>query len=461
MKQFLLLCLAAMTAIHAQAQKQIDKDQAKNEWSKLTASIIAKQLHTDYRQKTTATATRLKAWANRGGGELLDSVYYGYSPHKGSMLTDEYSYLSNVQYTMKYFKAVDPMAVFYIQSDTSLLLTQSGSSMAVIGSVFHDFDASGNLTHSRHEDYDETYEYFVTNNSNGSRATVIVRDSAGSTPYSDKDKHYFVYDAQGRIILDSAIYIAANIASYKMEYFYGVGGNLDSTRNFYNSGTGWDPYQKGEFIYDASNRLLQSTYYFDNGLGAGWEASGRSFFAYSGTAQQYVSQITQFWDITHLQWEDDNGEIIELNANNSISRKYHLSDQFFTPYLDTASRSDYFYRPGGLYERLENSDYYGNGQFGTPDSFLYYYEQYETTGVNSIALQEAGFNIYPNPANNTLFIQSATQTEYLIYDLTGKPVMRIDASGGIQAVNVSALPSGGYFIHDNAGNTCQRFSIIH
>ena len=58
-----------------------------------------------------------------------------------------------------------------------------------------------------------------------------------------------------------------------------------------------------------------------------------------------------------------------------------------------------------------------------------------------------GYNLYPNPVSNELFISSALtgNNSYQIINMTGAPVMNGTASGNF-SVNTSALPGGNYFI---------------
>ncbi len=64
------------------------------------------------------------------------------------------------------------------------------------------------------------------------------------------------------------------------------------------------------------------------------------------------------------------------------------------------------------------------------------------TGLDDLDAGSVG--LYPNPASNLLFVEEAdTRTSYAIYDAMGKLVSRDSYESG---VDVSAMPSGNYFI---------------
>lgn len=60
------------------------------------------------------------------------------------------------------------------------------------------------------------------------------------------------------------------------------------------------------------------------------------------------------------------------------------------------------------------------------------------------------FNIYPNPAHNEVFIESAiTEGEYIITDQLGKEVLRGSLTGNRTAISISGLAQGLYFMKVN------------
>lgn len=75
------------------------------------------------------------------------------------------------------------------------------------------------------------------------------------------------------------------------------------------------------------------------------------------------------------------------------------------------------------------------------------------TGIGQTSLP--GFNIYPNPVSDELFIASNDPVSFMITDVSGRILMNIDMEGN--RVDVSSLENGIYFVHfmmkDNSKRT--------
>ena len=106
----------------------------------------------------------------------------------------------------------------------------------------------------------------------------------------------------------------------------------------------------------------------------------------------------------------------------------------------------------------------------------YYYEltlEYEYEGetctsdpvvtsveVTSVDEMSAGFNLYPNPANDKLTVESAVEMkEVRIYNLLGGLVRSIDQAGYKMEISLEGMPNGLYFIQmvSNDNTISKRF----
>jgi len=76
------------------------------------------------------------------------------------------------------------------------------------------------------------------------------------------------------------------------------------------------------------------------------------------------------------------------------------------------------------------------------------------TGIMSFSKNKA-VNIFPNPANNFIYIQSKEALEVKLYDLLGNEILTTKENG----IDVSNLSEGVYFIHVN--NYTQKVIIQH
>lgn len=87
-----------------------------------------------------------------------------------------------------------------------------------------------------------------------------------------------------------------------------------------------------------------------------------------------------------------------------------------------------------------------NGCISTSDDFIYLITNAEDNGVS--------FRVYPNPANETLFVELPERAEQIrIVDPLGKQWHESVAAKGLHTVNVRELPQGMYYVliksHDN------------
>ena len=64
----------------------------------------------------------------------------------------------------------------------------------------------------------------------------------------------------------------------------------------------------------------------------------------------------------------------------------------------------------------------------------------------------ADFNIYPNPATTTIFVESAESAQVSIIDLTGRCVKEVVISNTVSAINIEDVESGVYFISVQQGD---------
>tara|TARA_R110002049_G_scaffold53121_4_gene148843 strand:+ start:13731 stop:14306 length:576 start_codon:yes stop_codon:yes gene_type:complete len=68
---------------------------------------------------------------------------------------------------------------------------------------------------------------------------------------------------------------------------------------------------------------------------------------------------------------------------------------------------------------------------------------------------------YPNPVNDKLTVTSLFELEsYEIYNVLGKKVAQGQATGNVSEINMSAMPSGIYFVNAKAGELESTFKVI-
>jgi hypothetical protein len=70
------------------------------------------------------------------------------------------------------------------------------------------------------------------------------------------------------------------------------------------------------------------------------------------------------------------------------------------------------------------------------------------TAIDNMDAPSASITIYPNPANNSLTINKASNdvSEGYIYNMKGETMMSLNLSNQNNTVDISSLPSGLYFL---------------
>lgn len=455
MKKLLTFIVTWLAMTQAQSQN-LTPEHMQAFLSAGTSQVISKQLNADARHKGTAIGKRLIAHSRYEDTIITDSMRHVYnSQQRGSMHPHGWSYFNNGQNQLFRFKATDPVTVQYIQSDTTVVYHRDVNFYFVQRSkaVFN-YDQNSRLTHARHEDDDQTYEYLIVNNSNGKPVTVTQKDSTSTPGYGDKLKHHFSYDSQGKIILDSIEFVFGTPSPYhNIEYTYNSGGYL--TR-YASMQSGNPPFMRNDLVYDSNNRIVTNT--LTSGAS---RLEYRDTFTYSGSASHFTNHIRQYWDSAGQFWESDWGEIVELDANGLVKRKYSMNDGG-TGY-DTVTRQDYTNNANGLYERIDVSYYIGNGQFTPPLATLhFYYEDYGSVSVSELATHDNGMVLYPNPATNSIIVElpalATIPNHILIVDNTGRVVQQVTNNTHKTTLDVSDLPQGVYIIQ--ASNLNRQLSII-
>jgi hypothetical protein len=74
--------------------------------------------------------------------------------------------------------------------------------------------------------------------------------------------------------------------------------------------------------------------------------------------------------------------------------------------------------------------------------------------------EEGNVLVYPNPGNETLFIESPQSNEVIITDYLGRVLIRKETAEGKSAIDITSLAAGGYIIQLNHGIQKRQFEFI-
>ncbi len=82
-----------------------------------------------------------------------------------------------------------------------------------------------------------------------------------------------------------------------------------------------------------------------------------------------------------------------------------------------------------------------------------------TVGISDMLLNRERIEIYPNPANNTVYLNQQSTVNYIIVDALGR-VVQSENNLFANQINIENIPNGIYFLIINKRQT-QRISIFH
>ena len=159
------------------------------------------------------------------------------------------------------------------------------------------------------------------------------------------------------------------------------------------------------------------------------------------------SNGTEITDIQPvISFKENNGEGIDVAFTGSISNTKKTIT--ITPVSNLKPNTEYFIQLSGVKsdEGIEVSD--ATLSFTTKN----------TVGITNIA--QNNLQIFPNPANNLLTLNSLCSTEATILDAAGKTVMAKALEVGFNSWEISNLKAGGYFIKVTVENQSTFYKII-
>ena len=151
-----------------------------------------------------------------------------------------------------------------------------------------------------------------------------------------------------------------------------------------------------------------------------------------------------------------------LNGNISDSTAFYLAD-----YRAEGSQNDYIITGWNLAEtgftlpfdslgfELQSSDI---GSFGMNTPAYFCMDNLETEAVSSVKERNTtGISLYPNPASGSLYLKLAKEADYRITDLTGRLLIKGNATEGVTKIDISSIPPGCYQL--GTGSSVYRFLI--
>ena len=179
-----------------------------------------------------------------------------------------------------------------------------------------------------------------------------------------------------------------------------------------------------------------------------------------------ILPLTMYWD--NRQFYSDSLPFPDLDTLPRARGELFCSDG--SPYFTNCSHSEIiltdlsFAGMLGPFVRMDSMYFDGNGIDDQPGTLLLYFVPFDdpTSGTDE-PIQSSGFEIYPNPARDHLWIHSEPHIpfRYEIYNLLSEIVVHsaVAASGEIK-IDLQGLHSGIYFVQINTEKGSLTSKII-
>jgi hypothetical protein len=85
-------------------------------------------------------------------------------------------------------------------------------------------------------------------------------------------------------------------------------------------------------------------------------------------------------------------------------------------------------------------------------------------GINELSTLNSGFEMFPNPANENITVQTHKTTTLIeVTDMLGRVITSNVPSGGITTINTAAFAEGVYLVRVHYGNAVltEKLSVTH
>ena len=292
-----------------------------------------------------------------------------------------------------------------------------------LSKIDYGYDINHNLITDTYYEYDTTKkvydlidQYTYTYDASGNRITDTYSTwNAVTKKYDAIDKYFNIYDTKNN-----------RMRSILMDWV---------TNKFLNS-------TRDTFAYDASNNMLINVYGEWDALKNKWTNVEKIENTYDSKNNQTLSK-TFTWDARGSKWVDS------YKIESAFDINFSTPD-LILPY-DKETIELYFKT-----KHLKNSEFSWNKTKSAWDSAATTTYNYtiQNIGIRDINTN-ADVSIYPNPANDKVYINVKNSTEKLdvnIYDIWGK-LIQSDKLSDSGFINIEGLTQGIYMLQLSKGQT--------
>lgn len=349
------------------------------------------------------------------------------------------------------------------------------------------YNASGTIKNKSYHFWNDYFKKMLNNkfeyqyDETGNLKTVAFNDW--------KVSHHDVFTTDGYIHSEGPDFI--NYLS-KYEYSYDQSGHQTSfTHNIYDSiGQYWGIWEEFQNYYDAAGIRIskvsashyehgrKEVYSYDLHMNVttitqyhkasdhSWFYSGKTIYDYTYDSDFRVTSLLSFyWSFKAGQWKTVSKVEYSYHANGSLkSRIYFIIDTLRNEMVP-ANRTEYKYNKIDKINLREDYAWNKTTSQWEMRKRQYYYYNYSGTTTNLIEISLSNvmpFSIYPNPANEILFIESSDDFNMplQIYNSQGQCVKTVRIEKGLNTIDLLSLPKGIYIIRTALKNEMKVSKFI-
>jgi hypothetical protein len=296
-------------------------------------------------------------------------------------------------------------------------------------------------------------------------STELYRYGTSNTSYIQGYK--FSYTNSKLTAVNDSLYILRNgdpyIETHSRLFYYDVStGNRIYDEDHYSS-SGESGISYTYYVYDASNHVIQQLDVENNDTTLGLDLryqnnqlTSISAFQITSSHEKLIVQVDSFTYnannliTSHISWRslDEPGNLDALFRDRYHYTDAHLDQIIEEIWRDQSSTWALSDRYEILYENgIAKKGYNFNWQTGNDTLFRYTFND-PFTGIKEISKTPI-FNLYPNPANDILHIQSTIQSGDMtisIIAIDGREVYHEDHLPADKDVDLSSFKAGLYFV---------------
>ena len=340
----------------------------------------------------------------------------------------------------------------------------------------YSYDENGNMIASFFNTWDLDNEVFVSFSkeliTNDDSGNITISEnynwSTANNIYTRFSKDEYTYDENGNQIV--YLYSTWNIESGEFEpvskeaYTSDENGNLTVSKHYR-----WDAAAgnftlnfKNEYTYDENGNLTLYLYSYVDTASSNFVESHKEESTHDENGNLtlliiYNSDATSGALVATSKKEytfDTNGHIESYLYSNYDTGLADFIPAFNMDYETVVDTDSSLKRMGTISKYNTISEQWDAFEGEALQSFLYYTK---LSSLSTAGIEQAHFSVYPNPAKESLFINSTTIERATIYTILGKKVLEIR---GQNKLDISPLSKGVYFINVSDGKKASTKKFI-